>query len=253
MRIVKKVFFFPDAAKDEMRPEMGEYEGIINYIGVLGAERTERPYFETPLDAELAARMLQGLKLTDPEYVVALKHERSPKRMVEYLQARHIPFATKTETHVYPSSVIYLAALGRKVRSTSHYVIYRTPSLDDVQWTIARYGSLDRVRVFVAPPATAPGLAKTLTLPNAQIDYRALLERCEYHALFDNDWEYFFVLTTKPHISHLVSWLRRACYELGVESETRHDPKMLTNLRGRLERLLGCALFYRAASHSEIA
>ena len=243
MSSIKKVFLFPDAPKESVGAAAETLRDTVNYVGVLGAERATLPYLHAPLDAELAARLLQPLSSPDTEYVVALRHDHAPKEMLRYLQTRQLAFATKQEVVVYPSSLIFLAALGKKVRSPKHYVIYRTTNLDDVQWTIARYGSLDRVRVFITRSSVASQVAVTLAQPTEQIDYNLLLDLCEYHALFDYDWEYFYVVTRKPHIDHMLSWFRRACHALNVETETQLDAKISANLRGRLERLMGISLF----------
>lgn len=243
MSSVKKIFFFPDPALDRVREDLGPFQGTVNYVGILGAERTTLPYLDTPLDATIATQLIKSLNAPNTEYVVLLKHDHHPKEMVTYLQAREMAFAAKQEVTTYPSSVIYLAALGKKVKSTTYHLIYRTSALDDVRWTIQNYGSLDRVRVFIARSEAAAQIAERLARPNAEIDYNALLDLCEYHALFDYDWEYFFVMTRKPHVDHLVSWLRRACHELGIETDTRTEAKAMMNLRGRLERLTGVSLF----------
>jgi hypothetical protein len=95
-----------------------------------------------------------------------------------------------------------------------------------VRWGLQYYGSLDRVRVFVAKSQVAPMLADALALPEGESDYFALLEQCEYHVLFDSDWEYFFVITCKPFVSHVLSRLRRACHELGGASDTTWSPTL---------------------------
>ncbi len=231
----------------ELHVPLGPVRGTLNYVGVLGAERTTTPYFHIGLDAELATRFIQSLSSPESEYVVMLRHDHNPKAVVKYLQQRYIAFTTKKEIVTYPSSVIYLAALGVKVHSPKYYVIYRTTDLDAVQWSVARYGSLDRLRVFVARSETAQPLAETLAQPSAHIDYNAVLDLAEYHTLFDYDWEYFYIITRKPHIDHIISWLRRACHALEVETETLRDMKMIVNLRGRLERLLGISLFQPVA------
>ncbi len=253
MANIKKVFFFPDAAKDNVRAEIGDFRGRLNYVAVLGTERTTPPYLDAPLDSQIAARLIQTLSPSAAEYVVLVKDHRPPNRLLEYLRQRNMAVASKQETRTYPSSMIYLAALGKKVRSTQHYAIFRTAALDDVRWTIHHYGSLDRVRVFVAKPEVASQIAAALVRPAAEIDYLALLELCEYHMLFDDDWEYFFVMTCKPFASHMVSWLRRACHELGLETDTKTNAKAMVNLRGRLERLIGVGLFHPVVPNSVTA
>jgi hypothetical protein len=244
---VKKVFFFPDMPMAELHVPLGPVRGTLNYVGVLGAERTTTPYFHIGLDAELATRFIRSLSSPESEYVVVLRHDHPPKDIVKYLHQQQIDFATKKEIVTYPSSVIYLAALGVKVHSPKYYVIYRTTQVDEVRWAIAKYGSLDRVRVFVTHAQSAPHLAAMLAQPAAQIDYNVLLDLSKYHTLFDYDWEYFYIVTRKPHIDHIISWLRRACHALEVETETLRDMKMIVNLRGRLERLLGISLFQPVA------
>jgi hypothetical protein len=240
---IKKVFFFPDAAKDETPTPADEQVSVVNYVGILGAERTTIPYLDAPLDTEVATQLIRTLSAPGLEYVILLKHDHEPKPMFIYLQQRKIEFTTRQEVVTYPSSVIYLAALGVKVHVKKHYLIFRTRALEDLRWTIGKYGSLDRMRIFIAKPDAAPQIAEALSRDSAQLDYHALLDLTEYHTLFDYDWEYFFVMTRKPHLGHVVSWLRRACQELGVETETSSETKTISNLRGRLERLTGVSLF----------
>src|SRR5712692_9571932 len=172
---IKKVFFFPDAAKEEVRAELGAFQGTVNYVAMLGTERTTVPYLDAPLDAELAARLLQTLSTPETEYVVVLRNDHQPKAMLEYLQQRQMAFATKQEVLTYPSSVIYLAALGKQVHSKKYFVIFRTRSIEDVRWTISKFGSLDRVRVFITKAEVAAQVADLLAQDSSQIDYGRLL------------------------------------------------------------------------------
>jgi len=240
---VNKVFLYPDPLRENPPLELGKVESLINFVGILGAERRTRPYFHTPLDAELATRLLARLKTPDTTFVVALRLlDQDRQDIRDFLREHDYPYTERTEVEVYPSSLIWLELLGKKVRQNRHYITFTTRALDDVQWLVARYGSFDRVRFFVARRDQTEAVTAELQHPSDQISYARLLEVCEYVSLFDYDWEYFYVLTGKPHLTQMVSWFRRVCQDYGTEPETIQESKALLNLRGRLEKLLNMPL-----------
>jgi len=101
---------------------------------------------------------------------------------------------------------------------------------------------MDHLRVFITSEDKRPLVEELLSLAKAQVPFSRLLREVRHAALFDYDWEYFYLISPGLSLSEMVNHFRLICLRRGVEAETMVEPKHLENFRARLEKQTGLPL-----------
>lgn len=198
--------------------------------------RSRWPHFHLPFEVELLADLLASLRSLEDVFVMLLRVETKRKMALAFLNERSISYSTKLERRRRRSW------LGLRTREVIHPCLIFSAGEEVLRWALLHFGWMDHLRVFVAPVENRESVEELLALPESGASFSQLLAKVRYAALFDYDWEYFYLIGPGISLSEMVNHFRQICLRRGIDAETSTEPKRLENFRNRMEKLTGLPL-----------
>ncbi len=235
MNRINKIFFYlgrPGAAEGSRRGSR------TVFLGVLGALHVNPPHFHAPLDGRLVVQALLNLAPPESLFVIALDKFSAARGLTRTWRERGLAYWIKeTRTAREGPLARYLPK-----RTVDARIIFQTSDREDLEWAVQRYGSLDKIRIFAVDPSRAGDLEMAVR-HDSERSYGPLLDLSHFVALFDYDWEYFYILSRQLNLNRIAGAWQRVCRREGIETEVVSSPHDAERLRGRIERLVRVPVF----------
>lgn len=235
MNRINKIFFYlgrPGAAEGSRRGSR------TVFLGVLGALHVNPPHFHAPLDGRLVVQALLNLTPPGSLYVIALDKFSAARGLTRQLRKTGLTYWIK-ETRTAREGPL---ARFLPKRTLDARIIFQTSEPRDLEWAVERYGSLDKIRIFAVDPSRAGDLERAVRHESDR-SFAPLLELSHFVALFDYDWEYFYILSRQLNLNRIAGAWQRVCRREDIETEVVSSPSDAERLRGRIERLVRVPVF----------
>lgn len=234
MKKPTKVLLFPGrvGASVEMRQA-----SATNFLGVLTTAHTRWTQLDVPLDAETTVRALSQLRSPGTVFVASVDAGENPQSVINEVTQRGMTHRLRSQP-MEDEILFYLPPR----RYTLYNLITHFSKPEDLHWAVERYGSLDRLRLYVTQKSDVDQVVEHLLSPEGN-HFGLLLELCEYLGLFDYDWEYLYLLSRKIHVNHMLHIFHNVCTAGEMQVENIVAPVETIRIRTRIERLLRVPLF----------
>lgn len=233
---VAKVFFYLGSSQQFFpNSRLGQK---TSFVGILGLAHEGGLFYHAPLDAATQLHLLRAAGGSE-RFVIQVEPDRDWRVLRAYLEQRGLEYRLKRASRQLHGWRHWLATGEREAHNVR--VIFHAQSDADLRWTLGRYGSLNQMQAFAVREEALADFDIHLERSSQGVVDPMLLDQCTFLALFDDDWDYIFLVARGLSGSGLVSRLRRACQSMGLDAETATGVKELANIHARIQRLIAAS------------